>query len=89
MRGACETLRDENMRMRDRLGYMINQQANSADSKKQALKDFEDNFKAHLKELADLEKRLSRYIKVFESQNAVAKILIRDSEVQELERKLG
>jgi len=42
-----------------------------------------------LKELADLEKRLSRYIKVFESQNAVAKILIRDSEVQELERKLG
>lgn len=42
-----------------------------------------------MKELAELEKRVNRYVKIFEAQNAVAKMLIRDSEVQELERKLG
>jgi hypothetical protein len=39
--------------------------------------------------VADLEKRLARISKVFENFNAVAKLLIRDTEVSELERKLG
>jgi hypothetical protein len=85
-------IKDENFSLKEKLCFLASQSktpTDKMDARKLSLRDFEDTFRAHLKDVADLDKRLSRHLKSFESSNAVAKLLIRDSEVQELERKFG
>lgn len=54
-----------------------------------ATKDIEDSLASHFRDINDIETRVNKQVKKFESIPAVTKLQIRDNEVLELERKLS
>ena len=51
------------------------------EARKAALKELEDTFKSHLRDLSDLDKRLTRHMKALDMFNPNGKLVVRDSEV--------
>lgn len=80
--GIIKNLSDENLALREKLAFTASQQkAYTLEARKASLKDLEDTFKSHLRDLSDLDKRLSRQMKTLEMFNGNGKLVIRDSEV--------
>ena len=80
--GIIKNLSDENLALREKLAFTASQQKTyTLEARKASLKDLEDTFKSHLRDLSDLDKRLSRHMKTLEMFNGNSKLVIRDSEV--------
>jgi hypothetical protein len=80
--GIIKNLSDENLALREKLAFTASQQKTyTLEARKASLKDLEDTFKSHLRDLYDLDKRLSRHMKTLEMFNGNSKLVIRDSEV--------
>ena len=77
-----KNLSDENLALREKLAFTTSQQKTyTLEARKASLKDLEDTFKSHLRDLSDLDKRLNRHMKTLELFNGNGKLVIRDSEV--------